>query len=369
MENQRNFIVGSYTEPIEIAGNQILQCKGKGLYSIILDTISGKLTMANIFEGVRNPSYIAISPDGEILYCVNELKEFQGIASGSVSAFRLNRENGTLRYLNSQPSYGTDPCHLVVDNSGRFLIVANYSCGFISVFPIKDNGSLGKVIQVIQHRGSSIHPVRQQGPHPHSIIFDPEGRFVYITDLGLDKVMIYRFHKLTGKLMKNRQSSISTQPGSGPRHMIMHPESNQAYVINELNSTISAYFRNSDTGELQEFQTISTLPDGFKGDNIGAAIRISSTGKYLFASNRGHNSLICYVIHKDGTLIYQDHTSTKGEMPRDFIITEEDDFLIVSNQNTDNLNSFKLDIQTGHLSPTGYEIKIPSPVCIQICPV
>jgi 6-phosphogluconolactonase len=366
MTAQRLVFVGTYTEVIKFGTGQLLEGKGEGIYAFKFDPTSGQLTLASIVHGVRNPSYLTFTPSRRFLYCVNEFKEFRGIASGAVSAFALDPESGRLTFLNMQPSHGTDPCHLAVDKTGRFLLVANFASGSVSVFPINKDGSLADASDVKQHDGFSIDSVRQTGPHAHAVTLDNQGRYVYVPDLGLDRVLIYRLDTEAGKLTPTEEPFINTTPGAGPRQVVMHPKRNSVYLINELNSTMTAYNYDEKTGALQELQTLSTLPKDFKGASTCAEVQISPSGKFLYGSNRGDDSIVIFAVSQtDGTLTYVGHESTQGKIPRSFEIDPQGNFLLAANQDTDNIVIFGIDQTTGELASTGYNIKVPTPVCVK----
>ncbi len=294
---------------------------------------------------------------------MNEFKEFEGRASGGVSAFALGESSGTLTFLNAQPSHGTDPCHLSVDKTGKYVLVANFASGSVSVYPVQPDGSLGEASDVIQHQGSSVDPVRQSGPHAHAVTLDNQGKFVYVPDLGLDQVVIYKLDVGRGKL--ESVGAVRTEPGAGPRQVVMHPSKNYAYLINELNSTMTAYAYDTDTGALSELQTLSTLPAGFKEASTCAEVQIAPDGTYLYGSNRGHNSVAVYEINEDGTLNLRGHKGTGGEIPRNFVVSPAGDYLLAANQDTQNLVVFKLDKATGMPVATGETLDVPTPVCVK----
>lgn len=357
--------VGTYTEDILFGTGQILKGKGKGIYLLELNETTGGLSFVNLIEGVRNPSYLTFHPSNTFLYCVNEFKEYGGMASGAVSAFALDESQTELNFLNTKPSHGTDPCHLTVDPSGKFLMVANFASGSVSVYPIKQDGSLEDASEVVQHKGSGIDPVRQLGAHAHAVTLDIQGRFLYVPDLGLDEVKIYELDIIEGKLKVSQQKAMPTLPGAGPRQVVMHPNNTHAYLINELNSTMTAYRYFKDTGTLEELQTLSTLPQNFEGDSSCAEVQIHPSGRFLFGSNRGHNSIVTYTIDAiNGKLELIGHTHTKGAIPRNFAVSNDGSFLLAANQDTDNISVFKFDEKSGTLDFIS-EHKVPTPVCIK----
>jgi 6-phosphogluconolactonase len=365
--NRRLVYVGTYTEPILFGTGKILVGKGAGIYLFTLDVSSGALEPLDVVEGVRNPSYLAFDPAHRFLYAVNELKEFEGAASGAVSAFAVDPENGSLTFLNQKPSHGTDPCHLIVDHSGTHVLVANFMSGSVCVLPIESDGSLGDEIEFIQHQGSSVDPVRQAGPHAHAVTLDVDGHFLFVPDLGLDKLVVYEYDADRGKLKSRPELWAGVAPGAGPRQVAVHPKGHFAYMINELNSTMTAYRYDAATGTLEEIQTLPTLPADFADSSTCAEVQVSPSGKFLYGSNRGHDSIVVYAIDdQDGSLTYVGHTHTQGHIPRNFAISPDGQYLIAANQDTNNLVTFKIDPASGQLTPTGYQIEVPTPVCVRV---
>jgi 6-phosphogluconolactonase len=360
--------VGTYSEPILFGTGQVLQGQGKGIYCFRHDSATGALTLAGITEGVRNSSYLAFDPSRRFLYCVNEYKEFEGKPTGAVSAFRIDPDSGALTFLNQKASHGTDPCHLIVDRTGRNVLIANFASGSVCVLPIRPDGSLEDASEVIQHRGSSgVDPKRQAGPHAHAVEIDAANRYVFVPELGLDKVMIYAFDAEHGKLVPNpHQPSISVAPGAGPRQLVMHPNGRFAYLINELNSTMTVYGYDAAIGSLTELQTLSTLPTGFAGHSTCAEVQITPDGKFLYGSNRGHDSLAIYAVDAArGMLTLAGHESTRGKIPRNFEVSPKGDFLAAANQDSNNVVMFRLDPATGKLTPTGHVVEAGTPICVR----
>jgi 6-phosphogluconolactonase len=331
-----------------------------------LDADAGTLVPCGITENVRNPSYIAFDPKRRFLYCVNEFKEFEGAASGAVSAFRIDQNTGELTFLNMKASRGTDPCHLMVDATGNNVLIANFASGSVCVLRIESDGSLGRATEFIQHAGSSVDPRRQAGPHAHAVEIDRANRYVFVPDLGLDKVMIYRFDAEAGRLAPNpHQPWISVKPGAGPRQLVFHPTGQFAFLINELNSTMTAYRYDAESGSLAELNTLSTLPEGFSGQSTCAEVQIAPSGKFLYGSNRGHDSIAIFAIDEQGQIRVVGHESTRGKIPRNFEISPSGEFLAAANQDTDNVVMFQVDRNTGHLTATGNEVEVGTPVCVR----
>ncbi|MGH9883474.1 MAG: lactonase family protein, partial [Pyrinomonadaceae bacterium] len=312
-----------------------------------------------------NPSFLTIDGSRQYLYAVNEVGEFSGKPGGAVSAFAIDSRTGNLTFLNQQTSSGADPCHLIVDRRRKFLLVANYTGGNLSVLSIQRDGSLGPATDLVQHEGSSIKE-QQKGPHAHCIILDASDRHALAADLGVDKVMIYRFDETTGKLKPNKQPWFSLKPGAGPRHLTLHPRGKYLYVINELDSTMSAFSYDGVNGTLRLLETVSTLPDVFSGRSYCADLHVSPSGKFLYGSNRGHDSIVVFAIDEStGRLKYLEHASTQGKWPRNFTIDPTGRFLLVANQHSDSVVTFRIDPETGRLKATGHVAEIPTPVCLK----
>jgi 6-phosphogluconolactonase len=346
--------VGTYTEH---AGSQ-----SSGIYVFRMDTASGKLSLEKVVEGVRNPSFLEFHPKQDFLYVVNEVQQYDGQAGGGVSVFSI--DSAEVNLLSDQPSHGSDPCYISIDKTGRFALVANYTSGSFSMFPILQDGRLGAASDIVQHTGSSVHYERQTGPHAHCILPDPTNRFAIAIDLGLDKFLVYQMDLDNGKLLKHAE--VDVQPGAGPRHLTFHPNGHCAFLINELNATLVSYRYDAQHGSFEELQTVPALPEDFKGTNLCADIHVSPNGKYLYASNRGHESIVCYRIDQNtGKLTYQNHTHTEGREPRNFAIDPTGTFLLVANQKTNNIVTFKIDTESGELTNTGFKVKVPMPVCLK----
>ena len=344
--------------------------KSEGIYLYRMNLSSGELKHVSTTSGVANPSFLTLDPQGRFLYAVNELTDFAGKPGGAVSAFAINQKTNTLQFLNQQPSLGGAPCYVTVDRTGRFILVANYVGGNVSVISIERDGRLGAMSDVDQHHGSSVNPNRQKGPHAHSIVLDRANRFAYSCNLGTDKIMIYRFDAKKGKLAANQQPWVQIKPGAGPRHFTFHPSGRYAYVMNELDSTVSAFTFDSTKGTLKEAQNVHTLPDGFSGMNTTADIHVSPSGKFLYGSNRGHNSIVVFEIEeRTGKLRFIEHAATGGRTPRNFAIDPTGRFLLAANQESNTIVSFRLDPSTGRLKPTGYVAEVPSPVCLKLTPL
>lgn len=337
--------------------------KSEGIYGYHMDS-AGALTRFTSIKSV-NPSFLTIDRSKRFLYAVNEVGEFMQKPGGAVSAFAIDPVTRNLRLLNEQATNGADPCHLSVDNRKGTLLVANYTGGNVSVFPLRSDGTLGMVAEVKQHEGSG--PKEQQkGPHAHCIIFDRSERHALAADLGIDKVMIYRFDRASGKLSPAKQPFAELKAGAGPRHLSLHPTGKFLYVINELDSTMTAFKYNEREGTLTAIETVSTLPSDFSGTSYCADVHVSPSGKFLYGSNRGHNSIVIFQIdQRTGKLTLVEHVSTEGNWPRNFTIDPSGAFLLVANQRSDNVVVFSIDPGSGRLKPTGVNEAIPSPVCLR----
>jgi len=349
--------IGTYTGP-----------KSKGIYVSRLNEKSGTLAPAELAGETPSPSFLAIHPNRDFLYAVNEVDTFEGKKSGSVSAFRFDRATGKLTGLNVQPSVGGGPAHISLDSNGQYALVANYGGGSIAALPIGSDGLLKPASAFVQHTGSGKNPERQKEPHAHSIDLDAANRFAYVADLGIDKVMIYRFDAAKGTLTANEPPSATVDPGSGPRHVAMHPQGRYAYVINELTCTVTAFSRDPDKGSLTPIQTVSTLPAGqaVVAGYSTAEIQVHPSGKFLYGSNRGHDTIVVFAIdQKTGQLTLVEHQSTQGSTPRNFGIDPSGAYLVAANQRSDSVVVFRINADTGRLTPTGSKIDVGAPVCVK----
>lgn len=333
----------------------------KGIYRSVLNLETGKLSEPVLAAEAGNPSFIEIHPNGKFLYAVSEAG-----GAGSVSAYTIEVDTGKLKLLNKQPSSGVGPCHVNLDNEGRNLLVANYGSGSASVIPIKTDGRLGKPTGFVQHTGSSVKPRRQKGPHAHSINVSPDNRFAFVADLGIDKIMIYKLDIEKGTIVANSPPFVKVKPGAGPRHFAFHPNGKYAYVINELDCTVTAFAYESVSGALKEIQTITTLPNGFDGSNSCAEVRVHPSGKFLYGSNRGHDSIVVYRVNlANGTLTYVEHETADIKTPRNFNIELTGKFCLVANQDKDSVVVFRINNETGALEPIGNKVSVAKPVCVR----
>ena len=338
----------------------------RGIYRFELDLDSGAATDPVLAVESENPSFLALHPNGRVLYAVNEVATSGGAPTGAVSAFAIDSSSGALSLLNRQASRGTDPCHLIVDRAGRHLLVANYSSGNVAVLPLAADGRLLTASSVRQHAGTGPNPDRQKGPHAHTVTFDAAERFAFAADLGADRIFVNRFDAATGRLEPHDPDAAVLEPGSGPRHLAWHPSGQYLYAINELRSTVTVLFYDAGRGALTAAQTISTLPAGFAGQNTAAEVVVPANGRFLYASNRGHDSLAMFAIDPtSGTLTPKGHVSAGGRTPRHFAIDSGFRWLLAANQDSDSIAVFRLDPETGHPSPLQVRpVSIPKPVCI-----
>jgi 6-phosphogluconolactonase len=356
MTSTKNWIayIGTYTTGVS-----------KGIYAYRYQPETGGLEPIGLAAETLSPSFLATHPNGRVLYAVNEAQSYNGMAnSGAVSAFTIDPASARLTLLNTVATHGADPCHLVVDHSGRWLFVANYTGGSLAVFPIGESGSLGEASQVIQHTGAArVDPQRQEAAHVHSVNLSDDNRFLYVSDLGLDTIFVYSLDAATGKLKEH--ATTRSAPGAGPRHIAFTPDRRFAYSFAELNSMITFYGHKAATAELQEIQSVSSLPAGYTGPRSGAEIAVDPTGRFLYASNRGHNSIATFNIDPEqGLLRLVGHVSTLGRTPRHFTIDPTGTYLFAANQDGSSIVTYRIDPNTGVLTSVGDPIVVGDPVCI-----
>jgi 6-phosphogluconolactonase len=336
----------------------------KGIYVYSFNAATGTAEWLSNTEGVVNPSYLAIAPGGTYIYACTETRTAD---AGGLSAFKFNREKGSLTFLNKQSSGGDNPAYISIHNSGKWVIAGNYSGGNLSAFSVNANGSLRPYSQLIQHTGNSINKQRQESPHVHATVFSPSGDYLFAPDLGIDKVMIYKFNAKTQKPLQPATVPFkSTEPGSGPRHFIFHPNKKWAYLIQEMAGEVVAY--DVKNGKLNSMQQIATHPDTLHESFGSADIHVSPDGKFLYTSNRGNeNNLAIFAINQiNGMLSLKGYQSTMGVQPRNFVIDPSGKYLLAANQKTGNIVIFKRDKKTGLLQYTGEQIKVPQPVCLKM---
>lgn len=355
VDTMTTILVGTYTKK---EGH--VDGKADGLYTFQFNPENGQLSKTGLTEGLINPSYLAISPDQKNVYVVNETGG-EVDSTAYISAFSLNASNDSLRKLNQQPTYSFAPCYTSLDRGGQFVFVANYVGGIAAVYPRLEDGSMGEATDTLQLVGSGPHP-EQEASHPHAILPSPDGRYVYVPDKGADKVWIFNYKK--GTLDPASQPFVEVAAGSGPRHLVFHPQKKRAYLVNELNATVSAFKYDPQDGALELLQTIATLPEAYSGFNAGADIHLTPDGRFLYASNRGHDSIVIYEVEADGRLKLIGHEPTRGTFPRNFMIHRSGRWLLVANQNTDNIVVFEIDQKSGNLQYTS-TVECKTPVCLK----
>ena len=352
------------------AGTYTTKTDSKGIYAYRFDAASGQLSAIGLAAESGDPSFVAVHPSGKYLYAVNEVGNFGGSNSGAVSAFAIDRQIGKLTFLNQVATRGAGPCHVSLDRTGRFVLVANYDGGSVAVFPVQADGSLGKNSAFVQHAGSGPNKERQEAPHAHWIGTSPDNRFALAVDLGLDEVLIYRFDPSKGSLAPNDPPFAKVNPGAGPRHLAFQRDGKFAYVLSEMENAVTTFAYSQKSGSLSVLQTVSTLPKDYSGPKEAAEVIVHPTGKFLYASNRaGVDSITAFAIDPaKGTLLLVGQYSTKGKTPRHFAIDPTGTFLLAANEESNNIVIFKIDPATGALTPTGQAVEVPSPVCITFVP-
>ena len=350
---------------IVYVGTYTSKTTSKGIYAYRFDSDKGQLTSIGVAAETIDPSFLAVHPNGKYLYAVNEIANFNGGTSGAVSAFAIDAKTGALKFLNQVPTRGAGPCHVSLDKEGAFVLVANYDSGSIASFPVHDDGSLGTTSGFVQHSGSGPNKERQEGPHAHWIGTSPDNRFALAVDLGLDQVIVYGFDSIKGVFTPMLSGFAKVKPGAGPRHLAFHPNGKFAYVLSEMESSVTVFSYQPKTGGLTSLQTIFTLPKDYSGPKEAAEIAVHSSGKSLYTSNRGHDSIAVFAIdEKKGTLKSLGQVLTGGKTPRHFAIDPTGSYLLAENQESNNIVVFHIDPATGSLTPTGQTVEVPSPVCI-----
>jgi 6-phosphogluconolactonase len=350
---------------IAFVGTYTTKTTSKGIYAYRFDPAKGVLTSIGVAAEAVDPSFLAVHPNGKYLYAVNEIGNFNGEVSGAVSAFAIDAKSGSLKFLNQVPSRGAGPCYVSLDKTGAFVLVANYDSGSIASFPAHFDGSLGTASGFVQHSGTGPNKQRQEGPHAHWIGTSPDNRFVLAADLGLDQVIVYGFDAGNGVFTPTLAGFAKVKPGSGPRHLAFAPNGKFAYVISEMASTVTVFSYHAKNGTFSSLQSISTLPADYSNPNDAAEIAVHPSGKFLYASSRGHDSIAVFAINeKKGTLTSLGQVLTGGKTPRHFAIDPTGAYLLAENQDSDNIVVFHIDPATGNLTPTGQTVEVPSPVCI-----
>ena len=352
-----NLIIGTYTQP----------GKSEGLYVYEFNPENGDITLKAKAAGISNPSYLAISDDQDFVYAVNETGREN---PGGVSSFKFEPKSGDLKFLNKVKSMGDDPCYISIDKKGKHVFVGNYSGGNLSAFKVQPDGSLYDAMQVIQHYGSSVNKSRQEKPHVHCTIISPDQKYLFVADLGTDKVNTYKIRNRSfpNILQEQQPPFTAVAPGSGPRHLTFHTNGKIAYLVHEITADVSVYQYHK--GKLTPIQSISMLAPGFKGNNGAADIHVSADGKFLYASNRGDaNEIVIYVIDQDGKLSLTGRQPTLGKGPRNFAIDPSGNYLLAANQNSDEVVIFKRDRLSGLLSDSGKRLQVGQPVCLKFAPI
>jgi len=348
--------VGTYTD-----------AKSKGIYRCELDVNTGKLSDAELAAETPSPSFLAVHPGRKHLYAVGEAVKIDGKDVGALYAFSLDAKTGSLKMLNRESSGGSGPCHVTVDPSGKNVLAANYGGGSVCSLHLRADGSLAPAISFKQHAGSGPNKGRQEGPHAHSINVSADNRFAVAADLGLDKLLVYKLDAGTGSLSANDPPAVDLAPGAGPRHFAFHPNGKYGYVINEMDMTMTALAYDADKGTFKKVQTVSTLPQGAEGKNFSTAeVVVHPSGKFVYGSNRGHNSIVAYSVNpENGELTLVGHATEGIKTPRNFNVDPTGTYLIVANQDGASLVVFKIDPKTGELKPTGVTVAVPNPVCVR----
>lgn len=342
--------------------------KGKGIYIFLLEE-DGGLTPVGAALGIVDAAFLTIAPRRRLLFCVNESPTTDGVPGGGVSAFLVDPVSGGLTFLNRQSSGGSFPCFLAVDRTESVVLVVNHDGGNVAFFPILPDGRLGPASDLIQHTGRSEQLDHESKPHPHSVTIDATNRFALIPDKGLDRIYVYRIDRDPGKLVPNDPPYVTVRGGTAPRHLAFHPSQRFAFVTNEVGSTVTSYSFDSEKGVLRELGTQSTVPAGFTEKNHTADIRVHPNGKFVYNTNRGHDSIASFAVDETtGNLTPLGHTSTQGGWSRSICFDPSGRLLLVANQNADTIVAFAVDPSTGALTPTGAVTRTPTPVCIYFLP-
>ncbi|HSD28040.1 MAG TPA: lactonase family protein [Vicinamibacteria bacterium] len=356
-------VVAAAEKPFTLYVGTYTDGTSRGIYRFTFDPATAATTEPELAVGAKNPSFLALHPNGRFLYAVGEIGSFQGAKTGAVSAFAVDAKTGDLALLNQQPSEGAGPCHLVLDRAGRNVLVANYGGGTVAVLPIGTDGRLKPASSVRAHPGSGPNKGRQEKPHAHGIYLDPAERFALAPDLGADRVFVYRFEAKAGTLEPHGAGIL--EPGSGPRHLAFHPNGKYVYVINELLSTMAAFSYDGEKGALTSLQTISCLPAGFSGTSWTAEVAVSPDGRFVYGSNRGDDSLAIFAVEPStGRLTVKGHSPIGGKYPRHFTIDPTGRFILAGHQNSGTIGVLRLDPATGMPSLVGSPVKVDKPVCL-----
>ena len=340
--------------------------RSKGIYFAKLDLGTGQMTQPELVATATNPTFLTIAPSGRFLYSINEIDNFKGKKSGGVSAYTIDPATGKLTLINQQPSGGPGACFVSVDPAGKNVLVADYAGGCAAVLPVGEDGQLAEPSSVVQHQGKGPNAERQEAPHAHSINLTPDAKFALVADLGLDKVFIYRFDAAKGALSPNDPPFAQLAPGAGPRHLVFHPNARWMYVIDEIANTVTVFDYDASRGAMTELQVITTLPEDFTGKSTAAEVQVHPSGRFLYGTNRGHNSIAMFGIDQaTGKLTAIGHEPTQGKNPRNFRMDPSGTFLLTANQDSNNIVIFRINAQTGKLQSTGNIASVPLPVCVK----
>lgn len=343
---------GSYAEEAE-----------KGLRLFRLNEENGQMTEIGSYAGLKNPTFVNVDAKRRLLYAIAEGVNSEGKKIGEAAAFRIDEKEGQLILLNQKATVQGTTCHIQRDRNSRFLTVTSYHGGMIGLLQIEEDGSIGELLGVQQHEGGSVDPERQDRPHPHSSFYSPDGRYLLVQDLGLDEIIVYKVDIEAGKLLRHAVAKL--HGGAGPRHLAFHPNGKFVYVINELDSTVTGFAYDAVNGSLRQLQTISTLPADYDGENGCAEIAVSADGRYLYGSNRGHDSIVVYAVNAEtGALALVQHHPAGGGHPRHFALTPNGNYLIVANRDANNIVTLRVNKENGTLSATGQAIEASKPVCV-----
>lgn len=346
------------TDPLALVASST--DSSENLLSYRFDSERGALEPLDAVDGGSSPSFVADHPTEDLVYLVNETSDSTAVACS------VDRATGSLSVENRQPTGGAGACYCSVDATGSSLLVAHYHGGVVSVLPIRPDGLLGEPADVVEHEGTSVDPDRQDQPHPHAVVPGPDNRFVYVPDLGADRVVVYRLDREAGALRSADPPSVSLHDGAGPRHLAFYPDGH-AYLINELDGTLTAFDWDAETGALEGVGTVGTLPADFEGENLCADVHVHPSGRYVYGSNRGHDSIVVGEIDREsGAVSVLDHESVRGEWPRTFALDPAGTHLFSANMHSDEIVAFDVDADTGLLSATGSVTEVASPKCVRL---
>jgi 6-phosphogluconolactonase len=338
----------------------------QGIYAARLNLETGALSAPELAAETANPTFLALHPSGKYLYTVSEIATFKGEKAGAVSAYAIDPKTAKLTFINQVSSHGAGPCHVSVDRTGETLMVANYGGGSVAAFTIGGDGRVHESTSFHQHFGKGGDPKRQERAHAHSIFPSPGNRFAIAADLGVDRIYLYRLNAHSGTISPHVPESVATAAGAGPRHFAFHPNGRNGYAVNELDNTVTAYEWDESTGALTPKGSVGTLPAGFSGTSHTAEILVHPSGKFLYASNRGHDSIAVFNLDNPAAPAPVQHMSTGGVQPRNFTLDKSGKWLLAANQRTGNVAVFRVDAATGRLTDTGNRIEVGAPVCLRI---